>query len=157
MYNSSNPAELYPNTTWEELPNDKYIRTGTTPLETGGSESFTITKANLPAEKLQVESVTAAIGNHYHYEFASVTTGATGRGNIAINNTQYACPSAWTNAYDESYVIIGTSTKATLGKTSDSGEGTTSEFAPFTENMGSETPIEINPAYITIRAWKRLS
>ena len=54
MYNTSNPAELYIGTMWELIASDKYLKTTTgTPLATGGSNSFTIQKANLPAIKLK--------------------------------------------------------------------------------------------------------
>ena len=35
--------------------------------------------------------------------------------------------------------------------------GATSNASPYTQALGSGTPLIINPAYITIRAWKRLS
>ena len=57
MYNTSNPAELYAGTTWELLTTDKYLKTTTgTPLATGGSNSFVIQKANLPAIKVQLDN-----------------------------------------------------------------------------------------------------
>ena len=56
MYNNTNPAELYSGTTWELVTSDKYIRTGNTALQTGGSNSISIGKENLPNIKLQVES-----------------------------------------------------------------------------------------------------
>ena len=50
MYNTSNPAELYIGTMWELIASDKYLKTTTgTPLSMGGSNSFSIQKANLPA------------------------------------------------------------------------------------------------------------
>ena len=59
MYNTSNPAELYSGTTWELLATDKYLKSTTgTPLSSGGSNSFTISKANLPAVKVQLDSLT---------------------------------------------------------------------------------------------------
>lgn len=56
IYNTSNPVELYPNTTWKLLPNNKFLKTGSTPLQQNGSNSIKIIKANLPAEKLQIDS-----------------------------------------------------------------------------------------------------
>lgn len=58
MYNTTNPATLYTGTTWERIPDNYYIRTGATPLQTGGSSGFTIQKANLPAIKLSVDEHT---------------------------------------------------------------------------------------------------
>ena len=57
MYNTSNPAELYSGTIGRLLATDKYLKTTTgTPLSSGGSNSFTIQKANLPAVKVQLDS-----------------------------------------------------------------------------------------------------
>ena len=35
--------------------------------------------------------------------------------------------------------------------------GSTSSASPYTTALGSGTPITVTPAYITVRAWKRLS
>ena len=42
-------------------------------------------------------------------------------------------------------------------KTSNSGYGTTGRFTLQTEALGSGTPITIQPNYITLKFWKRLS
>ena len=65
-YDNKNPAELYSGTTWELLASDKYIRTGATPLTTGGSNSISIAKANLPAVKVQLESFSVTTQPHTH-------------------------------------------------------------------------------------------
>ena len=67
MYNNTNPAEIYSGTTWELLATDKYLKTTTgTPLSTGGSNSFAISKANLPAVKIQLESFSVTTQPHKH-------------------------------------------------------------------------------------------
>lgn len=154
MYNTSNPAELYSGTTWELLASDKYLKTTTgTPLQTGGSNSFTIAKTNLPSTKLQIESfsltrgtmnITGSHGGHA-FKTGSPTSSAQGcfvgsseglggagqDGNVGVYRTYFDASRSWT--------------------------GSTSSASPYTVQMGSGTPISINPEYITIRAWKRLS
>lgn len=154
MYNTSNPAEIYSGTTWELLATDKYLRTTTvTPLSSGGSNSFTIAKANLPATKLQVEThsmtrgtmnITGSHGGHA-FKTGSPTSSAQGcfvgsaeglggagqDGNVGVYRTYFDASKNWT--------------------------GTTSSASPYTQNLGNGTAITVNPTYITIRAWKRLT
>ena len=153
MYNTSNPAELYPNTTWELLPTDKHLKTTTgTPLSTGGSNSFTIQKANLPSVKLQVESFSLTRGT------MNITGGfnapeLTDGGNTAIGAFIAGGMSAQStpDAHRD-----GSQTGFTFDA-SKSWVGNTSSANPYTTNMGSGTAITINPTYITVRTWKRLS
>ncbi|MCF2626271.1 hypothetical protein I6E17_08910 [Fusobacterium perfoetens] len=35
--------------------------------------------------------------------------------------------------------------------------GSTNSASPYTAQMGSGTPLSINPEHITVKAWKRLS
>ena len=151
MYSNTNPAELYPGTTWELLANDKYLKTTTgTPLQTGGSNSFTIAKTNLPSTKLQIESFSLTrgtmniTGNFYGSDgiFPSAKySGAfypSGNGR-SLQNASSSYPSGFNFDASRSWT------------------GSTSSASPYTAQMGSGTPISINPEYITIRAWKRLS
>ncbi|MCF2626277.1 hypothetical protein I6E17_08940 [Fusobacterium perfoetens] len=150
MYNTSNPAELYPSTTWELLPDNKLLKTGSTPLQQNGSNSIKIAKANLPAEKLQVEKTSVSGINHYHYMINTDTTGS-----LTITGTGYLAKVGSFGGYGN-YNLATTSRTPTLSKTSDSGSGT-SYVSPYTTNMGNGTPISINPEHITVKAWKRLS
>ena len=158
MYNTSNPAELYSGTTWELLTTDKYLKTTTgTPLSSGGSNSFTIQKANLPAVKLKNDTVSATIPVHFHYEFADERSTPVIYSQKNISSTQYARRTVWREGWAESYNMSGTSVNATVGKTSNNGSGNTGSIFSYTETLGSGTAITVNPTYITIRAWKRLS
>ena len=134
MYNTSNPAELYPNTTWELLPNNKFIKTGSTPLQQAGSNNISISKANLPAVKVQLESFSVTTQPHKH----NIDTGA-GSG---VSGTKVS-----------SYRSGGTTILTTL----EGGGANTGTASPYTQNLGNGTPITINPEHITVKAWKRLS
>lgn len=151
MYNNTNPAELYSGTTWELLANDKYLKTTTgTPLSSGGSNSFTIQKANLPATKLQVESFSLTRG----------TMNITGSFKVPDRNSQYDSSGTGcfisSNASGWSAGDRSDSTLITMDA-SKSWTGSTSSASPYTSAMGNGTAISINPTYITVRAWKRLS
>ena len=152
MYNTSNPAELYAGTTWELLPDNKFIKTGSTPLQHAGSNSIKITKANLPAEKLQVESHSMTRG----------TMDITGKVVFPSKELHsYTCTGAFTrvatNLLLDNTGWNGYQSGAFDFKASRSWSGNTSNASPYTTQMGSGTPISINPEHITVKAWKRLS
>ena len=153
MYNTSNPAELYVGTTWELLPADKYLKTGNTPLQQGGSNSFTISKANLPAMKLQVESHSMTRGT---MEITGTLQGVYGEGWESSNS-----PTGAFYHYENGsakYNMEAWQKQGTFAfKASRSWSGSTSSASPYTTAMGNGTAISINPSYITVRAWKRLT
>lgn len=146
MWNNTNPAEIYASTTWELLPDNKFLKTGNTPLTQAGSNNISISKANLPTDKLQIDSfqlgrgtqeITGAFdpGAHFpktsgafsHYSNNSEERG----GNSYGNRVEFKASRTWS----------GMSTSA----------------SPYTVAMGNGTPLTINPEHITIKAWKRLS
>ena len=135
MYNTSNPAELYPNTTWELLPDNKFLKTGSTPLQQAGSNSIKLSKANLPTNKLQVESFIFSISPHNHGIPNVERSGMSGRRGAISGGNTYG---------------IDSTTITSIGLNSSSA-------SPYTTAMGSGTPLTINPEHITIKAWKRLS
>lgn len=156
MYNTSNPAELYARTTWELLPNNKFLKTGSTPLQQTGSNSIKIAKANLPADKLQVESHSMTRGNMEisgyfrtgtrKYDEVSDNTGGAFR--LTRTGSQQHVFQGGPNGYSYMDFDFYASRNWT---------GSTSSASPYTTAMGSGTPLTINPEHITIRAWKRLS
>lgn len=145
MYNSSNPAEIYSGTTWELLATDKYLKTTTgTPLSTGGSNSFAISKANLPAIKIQLESFSVTTQPHTHnlHVMGCTNQGANIHQNAVHTDNEYHGQVDLRN--DWNYAKSG-------------GGANTGTASPYTQNLGSGTTISINPTYITVRAWKRLT
>ena len=139
---TTNPSTKYLNTTWELIPSDRYIRTGSTALNTGGSNSVTIAKANLPNVKLKVDS-------HSHTQLAH-------RHGIGIETRPGANMYADTNRYAMGGQNHWTRTDTTNPCTAAGGENT-GTASPNTESLGSGTAISIQPSYITLKFWKRLS
>ena len=141
MYSTQNPSELYSGTTWELLATDKYLRTTTSNLlQIGGSNSVTLTKANLPAMSLKVNTFSLTTSPHTHTFQIRMDADEGGGG------PYYGTPG---NGH---YGSIKTSSP-----TSEAGGGNTGTASPSTENLGSGTPITVTPSYITVRAWKRLT
>ena len=140
-YDNTNPAELYSGTTWQLLTAGKYIQTGNTPLSTGGSNSVAIVKANLPAIKIQLESFSVTTQPHKHEEGSGhYATGKFGH----ISDT-----SVRRNTGDDRGVV--------RNYTSTDGGANTGTASPYTQNLGSGTTLSIQPSYITLKFWKRLS
>ena len=127
---------------------------GTTPLQQGGSNSVTIQKANLPNVKLKVDSFSAVISEHFHYLSTNQKCDNTG-----FTQNQYISYFAGPGESDINawYRFQGTNTIANFGKSSNSGGGNTGIISPTTENLGNGTAITIQPQYITLKFWKRLT
>lgn len=151
MWNETNPTSLYLGTTWELISAGKYVQTGSTALATGGSNSITIVKANLPNIKLTTTSATASIPEHFHY-----LVNKTNNNLKPTDTTNYISYGTWDGTY-EAYHLRGNSTLPTTAKSSNAGKGTTGSFTLQTEALGSGTPLNIQPNYITLKFWKRLS
>lgn len=143
MWNNTNPAELFSGTTWELITSGKYIQSGSTALSTGGSNSVAISKANLPNVKLKIDTVSATLPAHKHTARMSLGSGS----NI---DSMFA-----------NYGGTGGNNQTTLGSgiinTGAGGSGNTGTISPNTEILGSGTALSIQPSYITLKFWKRLS
>lgn len=150
MGNNTNPAEIYSGTTWELLPNDKFLKTGSTPLQQAGSNSISISKANLPADKLQVESFNLTRGT-------MDITGNFGWKNYGLHNYADGAFKITGSSSSTFQGLNGSSPGSTDFQASRAWTGSTSSASPYTSAMGNGTPLTINPEHITIKAWKRLS
>lgn len=142
MYTNTNPAELYNGTTWELITSDKYIRTGSTPLSTGGSNSVSIVKANLPNIKLKVDSHSHTQPAHTH-KIGSA---------IRHNDSLWCNTRRYLQGGD-----IGYNNADTTDPCISAGGENTGSSTPSTEALGSGTALSIQPSYITLKFWKRLS
>lgn len=156
--NSTNPSSIFLGTTWQKIEGRFLLGTSGSGAskQIGGSNSKTIARTNLPNIKLSTTSGTASINDHYHYEYAAEGFGAAGDA-VEITNSQYARAYGYTNAYYTSYSIKGTSTPATVGKTSSAGGEITGTFSLQTEALGSGQSLDITPSYYTVHMWLRLT
>ena len=144
MWNNTNPAELFSGTTWELITSGKYIQSGSTPLQTGGSNSVTISKANLPNIKLKVDSFSLTTQPHTHdlHVMGCTNQGANISGNAVHTDNEYHGQVDLRN--DWNYAKSG-------------GGANTGSASPSTESLGSGTALSIQPSYITLKFWKRLT
>ncbi len=137
------------NTTWELIPSDKYIRSSGTALQTGGSNSISIGKANLPNIKLKTDSFNLTTASHNHFVSYNENSGGDAGANYAIKRGRGSSASL-------EYYFVTKNATANFGKTSSSSPNT-GTASPSTEALGSGTALSIQPSYITLKFWKRLS
>lgn len=145
MWNETNPTNLYLGTTWELLTTGKYIQSGNTALSTGGTNYLSISKANLPNIKLSVNTFSATISDHNH--------NLRGYGGGALRGLIRETPCI-AGISESGYFTSGTAVNNTMQK---AGGGNTGNVSPSTESLGSGTALTIQPAYITLKFWKRTS
>ena len=136
MWNDTNPTTLYLGTTWELISSNKYIKSGSTAMQTGGRVSFSITKTNLPNVKLSLDSHFHSLTEHTHIQKGHI--GGFFQYSAGGGNPGIGIPS-------QSNVNTG-SAKSTMGSSSG-----------YTEALGNGTSINLDPEYITLKFWKRLS
>ncbi len=152
---TTNPATDFLGTTWQELPQNKFLKTGSTPLQQAGTNSIKIAKANLPTDKLQITSLSMTRGT---MEITGKVSGfgATAGGYFSGASGAFYVDSQHRAATVTDAYFNGGSYSAYLSA-SRSWTGSTSSASPYTTAMGSGTAISINPEHITVRAWKRLT
>ena len=137
MWNETNPTSLYLGTTWELISAGKYVKTGDRALQTGGSNSITLNKDNLPNTKVKVDSFSLTTQPHTHSCNPPNSAGTEGSGKISVGSE-----------YSE----------GTLSFNTNSGGGqSTGSASPYTSPLGNGTAITIQPEFITLKFWKRTS
>lgn len=115
---------------------------------TGGSATTTLTKANLPATKLQLDSFSLGRG----------TMEITGSFNPGQYNPEIKASGAFTNSLNNSKeVSTGNSGGRVDFAASRTWTGMSTSAAPYTTNMGDSIPFNNMPPYIAVNIWKRLS
>lgn len=132
---STNPATKYLGTTWEKIEGRFLLSTSGSNAsgQVGGSNTKTISKANLPNIKLQVDSFSVTTKKHTH----------------GYRNFQYM-----------SGINIGNGGNGTNWVTSQTGEAggdNTGTASPYTSTLGSGTALDITPSFYTVHIWKRLT
>lgn len=140
----------YLGTTWEKIEDRFLLSTSSSGAsgQTGGSNTKTITQANLPNIKLQIDTFSLGRG----------TQEITGSFNPG-GNRMYA---------DNKVFILGSSGQGSNSgaandsyninfKASGNWTGMSTSASPYTSTLGSGTALDITPAYYTVHIWKRLS
>lgn len=133
---SQHPAVRWVGTTWEKIEGRFLLATSGSNAsgQTGGSNTKTISKANLPNVKVQVDSFTLTTQPHTHPYVTPIV--------------QWVERGGWDGQGWSQHITSTTGT---------GGGQNTGTAAPYTSALGSGTPLDITPAYYTVHIWKRLS
>lgn len=159
---STNPATKYLGTTWQKIEGRFLLGTSGSGVSkaTGGSNSKTITQANLPNVKLKVDSHNHSETAHDHYMFSSVYQNKTFKHitDSTVKNYSPTYRAVMRNTTDrDDYVMVGADgLVANSGKTS-KGVGNTGTSTPNTSALGSGQAFDITPSYYTCHMWLRLT
>lgn len=154
--NSENPATKYLGTTWQKIEGRFLLGTSGSGASkaTGGSNSKTITQANLPNVKLTVNSFSLSRG----------TMDITGSWNNGVINESSIISSSLKGAFYNSGSPSGRgygtqwSTSVQIGfQASRTWTGSTNSVAPQTSALGSGSALDVTPAYYTCHMWLRLT
>lgn len=125
-------------TTWEKIEDRFLLSTSDSNAsgQTGGSNTKTITQANLPNIKLKVDTFSLTTAKHTH------PVGYSYGANIDRFPSTYGSG----NGIDQY-----------THNTKEGGGENTGTASPYTSTLGSGTPLDITPAYYTVHIWKRLT
>lgn len=116
----------------------------------GGSSSVTLTKANLPATKLQLDSFSLGRGTQE-------ITGNLRAGSIICGGTASAGAFKESGHYMNLPGGTGLPVYSNSFQASRSWTGMSTSAAPYTTNMGDSTPFNNMPPYMVCNIWKRLT
>lgn len=147
-----NPAIQWLGTTWELQEGIFLLGSSSVyPLgSTGGSSAVTLTKANLPAVKLQLDSFSLGRGTQE-------ITGNLRAGSIIYGGTASAGAFKETSHYMNMPGGSGIAIYSNSFQASRAWTGMSTSAAPYTQNMGSGTSFNNMPPYLTVNIWKRLT
>ncbi|MFM3712923.1 hypothetical protein AB8T61_18965 [Klebsiella pneumoniae] len=150
---NKNPNTLFPGTTWLYAGENKTIRLGLQDgadvLTTGGSDTATIGKSNLPAVSLTVSGSAASV------DLGTKTTSSNG------DHTH-----GWGSSMQKqggSDQAVGNNSGTDFGTTSTAGAHThsvalgshTHAVSGTTENMGTGAALRVTNAYVKLMGWYR--
>ena len=152
--NSTNPSSVFLGTTWQKIEGRFLLGTSGSGAskQTGGSNSKTITQANLPNVKLTVNSFSLSRGTQnitgyidkvrvkLNNEFGA---GGAFRGKLSTISSDASAGSASTTRFDLD--------------ASKTWTGSTNPVSPQTNSLGSGQALDITPSYYSCHMWLRLT
>ena len=121
---------------------------------TGGSSAITLTKANLPAEKLQLDSFSLGPGTQEITGRFAGEFGTYGTANNIIQGAFYPATGEFSSGNAGGG---GSADRYVYFQASRTWTGMSTSAAPYTANMGDSTPFNNMPPYLAVNIWKRLS
>ncbi|UBX48861.1 phage tail protein [Providencia alcalifaciens] len=169
-----NPNNLFPNTKWQYIGENKTIRlassSGNNVLSTGGSDSITLNASQMPVHNHSFSGTTASAGGHTHSRGTMNITGAFALGG---GKSEGEAPGFVEGAFSKTTRTLKVNTasgtvnssvsqvnldasKTWSGDTSNSGAHTHTVTGTI-GNAGSGSAITVTNAYIMLMGWYRIS
>ncbi len=151
---NKNPNALFPNTKWQYIGENKTIRlaaaSGTNILSTGGSDSVTLTEAQIPAHNHSFSATTSS------FDYGTKSTNTTGSHTHPIASD---IRSYWG---DSNHISYQPGTGRSSGAAGDHAHTVaigahTHTVSGTTGSKGGNTAINITNAYIMLMGWYRVS
>lgn len=168
---NKNPNTLFPGTKWQYIGENKTIRlaaaSGNNVLSTGGSDSVTLTEAQMPAHSHAFSETTNSAGGHTHNrgtmeingQFAAVRRGGNQNNTLSgafATRTHWNAGTSYGGGDDAGGLWTFQASKGWTGETSNNGDHTHS-VSGTTGNKGGGASVNITNAYIMLMGWYRIS
>lgn len=152
---NKNPNTLFPNTKWQYIGENKTIRlaaaSGANVLTTGGSDSVTLSEAQMPSHNHSFSATTSS------FDYGTKTTNTTGSHVHGINGEDSGSGgSNFGRGNGNARTITGIKAAGDHAHTVAIGAHTHT-VSGTTGNKGGNTAINITNAYIMLMAWYRIS
>ncbi|WP_427864925.1 phage baseplate protein [Providencia stuartii] len=152
---NKNPNTLFPGTEWQYIGENKTIRlaaeSGANVLTTGGSDSITLTEAQLPAHNHSFSATTSS------FDYGTKTTNTTGSHVHGINGEDSGSGgSNFGRGNGNARTITGIKAAGNHAHTVAIGAHTHT-VSGTTGNEGGNTAINITNAYIMLMGWYRIA
>ena len=166
---NKNPNTLFPGTKWQYIGENKTIRlaaaSGANVLSTGGSDSVTLTEAQMPAHNHSFSATTNSTGGHTHNrgtmeingQFAAVRRGGNQNNTLSgafATRTHWNAGTSYGGGDDAGGLWTFQASKGWTGDTSNNGAHTHT-VSGTTGNKGSGAAISVTNAYIMLMGWYR--
>ncbi|WP_323086627.1 phage baseplate protein, partial [Providencia alcalifaciens] len=166
---NKNPNTLFPGTKWQYIGENKTIRlaaaSGNNVLSTGGSDSVTLTEAQMPAHSHAFSATTNSAGGHTHNrgtmeingQFAAVRRGGNQNNTLSgafATRTHWNAGTSYGGGDDAGGLWTFQASKGWTGETSNNGAHTHS-VSGTTGNKGGGASVNITNAYIMLMGWYR--
>lgn len=150
--NSTNPSSIFLGTTWQKIEGRFLLGTSGSGAskQTGGSNSKTISQANLPNVKLAVDAITGNIS-------VSRLTAVYSKGHDTTSSITYTLNIPESGRSGD--ITLGGNGGAGWVKSSFSNtkENKSFNMSPQTSALGSGQALDITPSYYTVHMWLRLT
>lgn len=166
---NKNPNTLFPGTKWQYIGENKTIRlaaaSGNNVLSTGGSDSVTLTEAQMPAHSHTFSATTNSTGGHTHNrgtmeingQFAAVRRGGNQNNTLSgafATRTHWNAGTSYGGGDDAGGLWTFQASKGWTGDTSNNGAHTHT-VSGTTGNKGGGASVNITNAYIMLMGWYR--